>query len=660
MAIVTNVKDPDKQGRVKICLPRLPGKPESDWARVVQPAAGEGRGFYWLPAVNDEVLVAFERGQANRPFVIGSLWNGKDKPMKDGYTDDNTKVMVQTTSGHQVILEDKNGEETIVIADKSGKRTVTFDVKNKKFLIEAKEGDVEFHAEKKIVLQCEDIEIKTKKTGKVDIGDKFELKVAQKLAMKAGPQFNIKADKVNLNPPSLDLQALIAAALAAAARAAAAAAGANAAQQQAAAAAAAAAANALMNAATAGGTVPTKDVADAAKAAAEAAEAAAKAGAKAPDGTDWTKAKDGQKAGDDAAKTGGGATGGGTTTTGGDTGKTGGKDAGQDAAPGPHDIAVTLQDASGNPVPNIKWQVTLPDNSTKTGTTADDGKISVTGLTQDGKYTLDLPDLDKVSPPPSDDGGTQAKGGDDKPKDDKSKDDGSKTDSPAQGDTSSPAQPKDDAGPQDDEAKRYDWVRSIIESTDIMDWKKKESKGKGKFDTNPWDMNLLGLRGWHCDKGAVPNVQDRFNDTIYVAYLDDSGKKCCEAFQCTVDPGKLGDKDLKKIEGSWPGVAHLLDNQYRYKRGQHPDVDGKLKHAMRQAAPVWCWFSSDQHDVRKESDPIIFGGDHKLHDWGVNIHFSYSAAVVGNWSEGCQVIHSAWKDPPFQRFLFLMSKDPDG
>ncbi len=47
IAIVTNTKDPEKQGRVKICFPRLPGKPESDWARVSQPSAGPGRGFYW-------------------------------------------------------------------------------------------------------------------------------------------------------------------------------------------------------------------------------------------------------------------------------------------------------------------------------------------------------------------------------------------------------------------------------------------------------------------------------------------------------------------------------------------------------------------------------------------------------------------------------------
>jgi uncharacterized protein involved in type VI secretion and phage assembly len=199
VGIVTNVKDDDKLGRVKVCFPRLPGKPESDWVRVVQPAAGAGRGFYWIPEVNDEVLVAFERGEAHRPYVVGSLWNGKDKPMKTAYTDENTTRMIQTKSGHQIILDDKKNAEKIIIADKSGKRTMTFDVKNKKFLIEAKEGDIEIHAEKKIILECEDLEIKTKKTGKIDIGSTFDLNVKDKANIKAGPQLNIKASRVNIN-----------------------------------------------------------------------------------------------------------------------------------------------------------------------------------------------------------------------------------------------------------------------------------------------------------------------------------------------------------------------------------------------------------------------------------------------------------------------------
>ena len=199
VAIVTNVKDDQKLGRVKVCFPRLPGKPESDWVRVVQPAAGAGRGFYWLPEVNDEVLVAFERGEAHRPYVVGSLWNGKDKPMKTAYTDENTTRMITTKSGHQIILDDKKDAEKIIIADKSGNRTMTFDVKTKKFLIEAKEGDVEIHAEKKIILEGEDLEIKTKKTGKIDIGSTFDLNIKDKGNIKAGPQLNIKASRVNIN-----------------------------------------------------------------------------------------------------------------------------------------------------------------------------------------------------------------------------------------------------------------------------------------------------------------------------------------------------------------------------------------------------------------------------------------------------------------------------
>ena len=83
VGIVTNV-DPSadnnapawaKAGNaVKVKFVRLPGGPESDWARVVQPAAGAGRGFYWVPHVNDEVLIAFERGGTK--LLVLSLADG--------------------------------------------------------------------------------------------------------------------------------------------------------------------------------------------------------------------------------------------------------------------------------------------------------------------------------------------------------------------------------------------------------------------------------------------------------------------------------------------------------------------------------------------------------------------------------------------------------
>src|SRR5437868_5242289 len=186
IGLVTNVNDPQQLGRVKICFPRMNGMPESDWAPVVQPAAGPGRGFYWVPEVEDEVLVAFEMGQANRPYVIRTLWNAKDKPMQKAYANDNSVRMIQTKSGHQIAFYDKQGDEKIVISDKTGKRVLTFDAKAKKLLIEADEGDIELRAKKKIVLHCENLEVKTGNTMKVDVRASFDLKITSDASIQSG------------------------------------------------------------------------------------------------------------------------------------------------------------------------------------------------------------------------------------------------------------------------------------------------------------------------------------------------------------------------------------------------------------------------------------------------------------------------------------------
>ena len=83
-AVVTGVDDPDGLGRVKLKFPWLSDDYESDWARVVQLAAGNGRGSVFLPEVNDEVLVAFEQGEIRRPYVVGGLYNGVDHPTLAG------------------------------------------------------------------------------------------------------------------------------------------------------------------------------------------------------------------------------------------------------------------------------------------------------------------------------------------------------------------------------------------------------------------------------------------------------------------------------------------------------------------------------------------------------------------------------------------------
>jgi uncharacterized protein involved in type VI secretion and phage assembly len=80
VGIVTNNQDPDKMGRVRVKYPALGDEHEGWWARVVTPSAGNERGLMMLPVVDEEVLVGFEHDDTTRPYVIGSLFNGKDKP----------------------------------------------------------------------------------------------------------------------------------------------------------------------------------------------------------------------------------------------------------------------------------------------------------------------------------------------------------------------------------------------------------------------------------------------------------------------------------------------------------------------------------------------------------------------------------------------------
>ncbi|MBW4425364.1 MAG: type IV secretion protein Rhs [Nostoc desertorum CM1-VF14] len=127
VGIVTDNNDPDDMGRVKVYFPTLtppdqpgsskptksPGKGskgnkagkaeehESYWARVVAIGAGQyKKGFDCLPEVNDEVLVGFEHGDIHRPYIIGGVWNGKDKmptSVKDSVITQQNNRMIQAT-----------------------------------------------------------------------------------------------------------------------------------------------------------------------------------------------------------------------------------------------------------------------------------------------------------------------------------------------------------------------------------------------------------------------------------------------------------------------------------------------------------------------------------------------------------------------------------
>jgi phage protein D len=117
VAQVSDARDPQHQGRVKLTFPWLSDDYVSDWARTVQLGAGKDRGFYVLPEVGDEVLVSFEQGDIRRPYVVGGLFNGTDTP-KTGPIDDvdsgsgaiNRRSMV-SRRGHRIDLLDQDGKK---------------------------------------------------------------------------------------------------------------------------------------------------------------------------------------------------------------------------------------------------------------------------------------------------------------------------------------------------------------------------------------------------------------------------------------------------------------------------------------------------------------------------------------------------------------------
>src|SRR5437868_30783 len=118
VGIVTNNQDPDGLGRVKVRFPWLSDTDESTWARVAAPMAGKDRGAYFLPEVDDEVLVAFEHGDPRFPYVLGALWNGNAQPFLTNEDGKNDLRVIRSRSGHTIVLNDKDGEETIEIVDK--------------------------------------------------------------------------------------------------------------------------------------------------------------------------------------------------------------------------------------------------------------------------------------------------------------------------------------------------------------------------------------------------------------------------------------------------------------------------------------------------------------------------------------------------------------
>jgi phage protein D/phage baseplate assembly protein gpV len=190
VGLVLDNQDPNGLGRVKINLPGLSEDETGHWARVVSPMAGGGRGMFFLPDKNDEVLVAFEQGDITRPYVLGALWNGKDKPPESNADGQNNLRLIKSRSGHLIRLDDTAGAEKIEIIDKSGENRVTVDTISNSISIKSAQDVVIEAPRGKISLSAKSVELKSTADTNIE---------AQTMDLKANATMTIKGQRVNIN-----------------------------------------------------------------------------------------------------------------------------------------------------------------------------------------------------------------------------------------------------------------------------------------------------------------------------------------------------------------------------------------------------------------------------------------------------------------------------
>jgi len=218
-AIVTNTDDPKQWGRVKLKYPWMSEADESDWTRIASAGAGVEAGFCTIPAIDDEVLVAFVHGDFGHPVILGGLWNGQDaipppiaaapegeKPLVRSWHSrtghhitihDNAanKLVIRTKEGHEITLND--AEQKISIMSKGGME-ITLDDNSKTLQIKSPH-QITVKAENAIAVEA---------TGNLQLkaGGNLQIEARGNLEMKATGSANLQATAaVALQAPQISL-----------------------------------------------------------------------------------------------------------------------------------------------------------------------------------------------------------------------------------------------------------------------------------------------------------------------------------------------------------------------------------------------------------------------------------------------------------------------
>ena len=159
-AKVTDNEDPNDLGRVRVQFDwqaQQDGSMMTPWLRMAQPYAGGGKGFSFIPEIGEEVMVDFEGGNAERPYVKGTLYNGIDDVDGKWVADNNSanKVKaIRTRNGHTIEIHDEGKDGFIRIYDNEKENYIlTFSTDRKLIMLEST-GNIEMYAKNNIIMHA--------------------------------------------------------------------------------------------------------------------------------------------------------------------------------------------------------------------------------------------------------------------------------------------------------------------------------------------------------------------------------------------------------------------------------------------------------------------------------------------------------------------------
>ena len=155
-AIVADNKDPEQLGRIRVQFLWQTSRTASmtPWLRITQPHGGDDKGFYFIPEIGEEVMVAFENGNAEKPYVVGTLYHGQQRPGNPWPDNNNNVKAIRTRNGHTVEIHDEGQGGYIRIYDYQKENYIlTYSTDEKLIKLEST-GNIELYAQNDIIMHA--------------------------------------------------------------------------------------------------------------------------------------------------------------------------------------------------------------------------------------------------------------------------------------------------------------------------------------------------------------------------------------------------------------------------------------------------------------------------------------------------------------------------